>query len=147
MDMVIIVLSALMFAGFVGGIEMQPTIENKIDVERYEVKDLKAEIRTLDQKVAKKNMDENKDIILLDVRTPEEYKELHIPKSILVTLDKIDEKVMLQKIPDKQATIYIYCRSGSRSRVAYEILYKMGYENVYNIGGINTWSYETERGN
>ncbi|HCC07879.1 MAG TPA: rhodanese-like domain-containing protein [Clostridiales bacterium] len=147
MKILIIVLSVLMIVGLADDKKIQPIAENSKIIERNEVKDLIVNIRTLDQAIAKKNMDDNKDIILLDVRTVEEYKEVHIPNSILVTLNEIDEEIMSQKVPDKQSIIYTYCRSGIRSKMAYEILYKMGYENVYNIGGINTWSYETQRGN
>lgn len=103
-----------------------------------------AEIQTLEQAEAKKNLDENKDIILLDVRTVEEYAEKHIPGSILIPLDEITEDRLAEMIPSKDSTVYIYCRSGNRSRSAYNIISSTGYANIYDIGGINTWKYETE---
>lgn len=83
--------------------------------------------------------------ILLDVRTPEEYNEFHIPHSISLPLDKI--KSGISKItPDKNSRIAVYCLSGARSSRACGILSSMGYSDVSNMGGINTWKYETERG-
>ncbi|HBY21614.1 MAG TPA: rhodanese-like domain-containing protein [Clostridiales bacterium] len=107
---------------------------------------MRIKVRTVDQEYAKQNLEENKNIILLDVRTVEEYKEIHIPGSILIPLDEITKENMEKKIPDKQALIYIHCRSGGRSKIAYGLLRELGYTNMYDIGGINTWSYETERG-
>ncbi|MDF2891608.1 MAG: Rhodanese-related sulfurtransferase [Clostridia bacterium] len=98
----------------------------------------------LEQEEAKKNMDADKSIILLDVRTPEEYAEVHIPGSILIPLDTIQKEAM-NKLPDKDATIYVYCRSGNRSASASKILVDLGYKNIYNIGGIATWPYETKK--
>ncbi|MDK2820498.1 MAG: hypothetical protein PWP31_463 [Clostridia bacterium] len=77
------------------------------------------------------------------MRTPEKYKEKHIPGSILIPVDKLQQKVETQ-IKDKNATIFVYCRSGNRSITTTKILVKLGYTNVYNLGGIKTWQYETE---
>lgn len=94
---------------------------------------------------AKKRLDSEKDIILLDVRTVEEYTEKHIPKSLLIPVTDI-EKVAPVKLTNKEAIIIVYCRSGNRSVTASIALVKMGYKNVYNLGGINSWTYETESG-
>lgn len=94
---------------------------------------------------AKKRLASEKGIILLDVRTQEEYEEKRIPNSILIPVDII-EKVELSKITNKNATIFVYCRSGRRSAIASEALVKMGYTNVYDLGGINDWPFETESG-
>jgi rhodanese-related sulfurtransferase len=97
------------------------------------------------QDEAKKNMNEDNSIILVDVRTPKEYAEVHIPGSILIPLDTISKDVE-KKLANKNATIYVYCRSGGRSASALKILTALGYTKVYNIGGIATWPYETEKG-
>lgn len=91
---------------------------------------------------AKKRLENEKGIILLDVRTYEEYTEKHIPGSILIPVDAI-EKEAPSKLTDKNATIFVYCRTGRRSAIAAEALAKMGYTNVYNLGGIIDWPYET----
>jgi rhodanese-related sulfurtransferase len=98
----------------------------------------------LKQEEAKINLDADKSIILLDVRTPEEYADVHIPGSILIPLDTL-QNAAEKKLTDKDATIYVYCRSGNRSASASKILADLGYKNIYNIGGIATWPYETEK--
>ncbi len=95
---------------------------------------------------AKERLESETGIILLDVRTQAEYIEKHIPDSLLIPLDTISEEASYL-LPDKNKTIFVYCRSGSRSAFASEILVKMGYKNIYNIdGGIINWPYETESG-
>jgi len=79
------------------------------------------------------------DIQLVDVRTPEEYEEKHIPYSqnICVTDDNFEE--LASKL-DKNRPIYVYCRSGKRSAEAAQILRKMGFKEVYDMeGGIIRW--------
>lgn len=92
---------------------------------------------------AKKILDAQEGAILLDVRTKEEYEERHIPGSILIPLDVLGSNAEI-KMPDKNATILVYCRSGRRSISASEILTRLGYQNVYNMGGIIAWPYEVE---
>ncbi|MBC8059524.1 MAG: rhodanese-like domain-containing protein [Clostridiaceae bacterium] len=94
---------------------------------------------------AQKRLDNEKEIILLDVRTQEEYEEKHIPNSQLIPVEVI-EKEALTKLTDKNASIFVYCRSGRRSVTAAEALVKMGYTKVYNLGGINDWPYEVASG-
>lgn len=94
---------------------------------------------------AKARLESEKGIVLLDVRTQEEYDEKHIPNSLLIPVDVI-EKEAPEKLTDKNAIIFVYCRSGRRSVTASEALVKMGYTNVYNLGGINDWPYETQTG-
>lgn len=102
-------------------------------------------VKKLSQADAKKRMDQDKEIILVDVRTPQEHKEVHIPNSLLLPLDTI-KKDAEKKLQNKDATIFVYCRSGSRSASASNLLADMGYSNIYNIGGIMSWPYETEKG-
>lgn len=94
---------------------------------------------------AKKRLDSEKGIILLDVRTPAEHIENHIPKSTLIPLNVLAKEVV-KKLPDKDATVFVYCRSGNRSRAAVKILLKQGYSNVFNLGGIIRWPYKTVSG-
>lgn len=94
---------------------------------------------------AKKRIDSGEKIILLDVRTKEEYEEKRIPDSSLIPVEVIEQEA-LSKLTDKAAIIFVYCRSGSRSIIAAEILTKLGYTKVYNLGGIIDWPYETISG-
>lgn len=94
---------------------------------------------------AKQKLDSAKGIVLLDVRTQEEYQEKRIPKSISVPLNLLQSQAP-KKLPNKDAEILVYCRSGNRSAAAVRILSKLGYSNVKNIGGIIHWPYETISG-
>ncbi len=91
---------------------------------------------------AKKIIDENADAVLLDVRTDEEYKEKRIDGSVLIPDNEIAERAEAE-LPDKDAVILIYCRSGRRSKAASDVLIDMGYTQVYDFGGIIDWPYET----
>ena len=80
--------------------------------------------------------------VLLDVRSPQEYREGHIPGSQnvpLQQLDKVDEVT-----ENKDTLLYVYCHSGARSRQAVSLLQAMGYTNVHNIGGIAAYSGKVE---
>jgi phage shock protein E len=90
-------------------------------------------------------LDSNKDVILLDVRTLAEYEEKHIPNSTLLPLSELMDKATLV-IKDKDMPILVYCRSGNRSVTASLALIELGYKNVYNLGGIIDWPYETTSG-
>lgn len=80
-------------------------------------------------------------VIVLDVRTKQEYEQGHIENSLLLPVDEIKEKAETV-LPDKKSVILIYCRSGNRSFYASKDLIDMGYENVYDFGGIISWPYE-----
>ncbi len=94
---------------------------------------------------AKNRLDSEEGIILVDVRTPEEFRDGHIPGAILLPVDEISTNAKTV-IPDKEATYFIYCRSGNRSATAADQLVEMGYQNIYELGGINDWPYETVAG-
>ena len=81
--------------------------------------------------------------VLLDVRTPQEYREGHIPGSENVPLQTIDK---IGSVADnKNIPLFVYCHSGGRSRQAVAMLQHMGYTNVQNIGGIVGYSGKVER--
>jgi len=86
-------------------------------------------------------MSENKDYIILDVRTFEEYNEGHIPNAICIPNETIDEDIV-DKLPKKEQLILIYCRSGNRSKQAAEKLKRLGYTNLIEFGGIRDWKGE-----
>ena len=88
---------------------------------------------------AKKRMDNEEDVIILDVRTQEEYDSGHIKNAVcLPNEDILNEPDIL---PDKGQQILVYCRSGNRSKQAAQKLADMGYENVLEFGGILDWPY------
>ena len=80
--------------------------------------------------------------VLLDVRTPQEYREGHIPGSQNVPLQQLDK--VEEVTENKDTVLYVYCRSGARSRQAVSLLKHMGYTNVHNIGGIAAYSGKVE---
>ena len=80
--------------------------------------------------------------VLVDVRTPEEYREGHIPGSINVPLQQIEDIDL--EVSDMSTPLFVYCRSGARSRQATAMLQEMGYEEVHNIGGILDYKGKVE---
>lgn len=89
-----------------------------------------------------KQIIDNEQVILLDVRTEEEYITGHIPNSTLIPLDELEERI--NELKDKNQKILVYCKSGRRSIIACEILETYGYTNVYNMGGVASWLYGLE---
>lgn len=92
------------------------------------------EDNSIDYKSAKMIMKNDKDAKLVDVRSPQEYKEGHLPSSINLPLYKIEEQCE-NFLPDINTAIIVYCQSGNRSNKAMEILQNKGYKNLYNIEG------------
>ena len=91
---------------------------------------------------AKTIMDTEKDYIIIDARTEEEFAEGHIKNAILIPEYEIKDRAE-KELPDKEQLILVYCRSGRRSKIASEELVKLGYTNVKEFGGIIDWPYET----
>lgn len=88
-------------------------------------------------------MAEEENYVILDVRTPEEFAEKHITGAINIPNEEIGIEP-IDQLPDLDQLILVYCRSGNRSKQASEKLVKLGYTNVYEFGGINDWTGETE---
>lgn len=91
---------------------------------------------------AKTIMDTEKDYVIIDARTDEEFAEGHIKNAILIPEYEIANRAE-KELPDKEQLILVYCRSGRRSKIASEELVKLGYSNVKEFGGIIDWPYET----
>lgn len=83
------------------------------------------------------------DALLLDVRSPEEYQEGHIPGSQNLPLQYID--MVPSVVENKEQELFVYCYSGARSRQAVDVLKRMGYSNAHNIGGIAAYSGKVEQ--
>lgn len=96
---------------------------------------------TATPKEVKEKMDNQDEMILVDVRTQEEYDQGHIPNAILIPNETIGE-TMPEALPNLEDNIYVYCRSGNRSQQAAEKLAALGYQNVYDFGGIKNWEYD-----
>lgn len=91
---------------------------------------------------AKTIMDTEKDYVIIDARTEEEFAEGHIENAILIPEYEIAQRAE-KELPDKEQLILVYCRSGRRSKIASEELVNLGYTNVKEFGGIIDWPYET----
>ena len=102
-----------------------------------------ASYKQITQEEALDLMNGESDYIILDVRTPEEFSEAHIVGAINVPLDSIGQTDPAE-LPDKDQLIMVYCRSGNRSKQASEKLVDLGYTNIVEFGGINTWPGEIE---
>ena len=87
-------------------------------------------------------LEEETGYTILDVRTAQEYSEKHIPGAINIANESIGTED-IPELPDKDQLILVYCRSGNRSKQASEKLVKLGYTNIVEIGGINSWPGET----
>ncbi len=98
---------------------------------------------SLSMRQAAQELAQNPSIRLLDVRTPEEHAQGHIPGSINLPLNQISQAP--RQLPDKQARLFVYCLSGARSRAAAAQLAALGYTNVVNIGAITAWPGSIER--
>ncbi|MBQ1252605.1 MAG: rhodanese-like domain-containing protein [Firmicutes bacterium] len=108
-----------------------------------EEKEITMNYQIISQEEAKRMMEEE-DVLILDVRQPHEYESGHIPNAVLLTLQTIDAETAAAVIPAKDTKVLVYCRSGNRSKTASEKLVDLGYTEVYEFGGINSWPYEIE---
>ena len=88
-------------------------------------------------------MEADSDYILLDVRRIDEFEDGHIPGAINIPNESIGEEEIAE-LPDKSQMIYVYCRSGNRSKQAAKKLVALGYTNVIEFGGILDYSGELE---
>ena len=79
----------------------------------------------------------SQEVVVVDVRTREEYDSGHIENAVLVPNESIGSE-MPETLPDKEATLLIYCRS----KDAAQKLLALGYQSVYDFGGVIDWPYE-----
>ena len=93
---------------------------------------------------AKEKMNSGDPVTIVDVREQDEYDDGHVPGAILYPLGTITKRTAKDLLPDQDATLLIYCRSGNRSVHAAEKLAELGYTDIYEFGGILDWPYELE---
>lgn len=87
----------------------------------------------------------NPKAVIVDVRRDDEYKAGHIPGALLLTLEKITKESAAKVLPDKSQMIFIYCRSGRRSKIAANKLLELGYTNLIEFGGILDYTGPLEK--
>lgn len=100
-----------------------------------------AAYKQISQTEAKQMMQQNDGYVIVDVRRQDEFDSGHIKDAILIPNESITDQKP-SELPDLNQVILIYCRSGNRSKQAAQKLADMGYTNIYEFGGINTWDGE-----
>ena len=105
--------------------------------------DARSSYQQISQEEAREMMDTQK-VIVLDVREQNEFDSKHIPGAVLLPVGSIDAETAAAVIPEKDSVVLVYCRSGNRSKTASAALAELGYTQIYEFGGINTWPYEVE---
>ena len=103
-----------------------------------------AEYTSITMEDAKQIFQEKGDYLIVDVRRADEFAEGHIPGAINIANEDIVSAEPAE-LPDKDQMIYVYCRSGNRSKQASAKLAAMGYTNIVEFGGILDWTGEVER--
>ena len=103
-----------------------------------------AEYTSMTMEEAKECFQASGDYLIVDVRRADEYAEGHIPGAINIANEDIIASEPAE-LPDKNQTIYVYCRSGNRSKQASAKLAAMGYKNFIEFGGILDWTGEIEK--
>ena len=102
-------------------------------------------VANLDSQTFEAQMKDDKDAVLIDVRTEGEHDEVRIPNSKLINLMDPTFQNQIEAL-DKSKSYYLYCRSGNRSYHAGNMMIKLGFEKVYNLApGIIGWHSQVER--
>ncbi len=114
----------------------------KVDNETTEVSEVNELGYTqIPQELAIEMMKADDGLVVVDVRTQEEFDGGHIPGAICIQNESIVD-AQPAELPDLDQTILVYCRSGRRSKEAAQKLADMGYTEVYEFGGIIDWTGE-----
>ena len=141
LSLLLTVMAAFVIVFGYWGLSAKPTKSETSSIPAETV-ELEAVYRKISAQEAKDMMAvEDRELILLDVRTLAEWQEGHIPGSVLIPDTEIAERAK-GELPDRDALILIYCRSGRRSALAAQELVSQGYTNVHDFGGILDWPFE-----
>jgi len=128
-----------------GCVQGQKTESESVRVESSEESGEASEAAMAYQRIsaeeAKRIMDTEQGYIIVDVRTPGEFAQGHVPNAINIPNETIAD-AQPEALPDKAQRILIYCRSGNRSRQAADKLVAMGYTQILDFGGISGWPYD-----
>lgn len=96
-------------------------------------------IKKLDPQSFEKKLNESKELILVDVRTPGEYAQGHLANAVLIDIYSDDFKSRVSKL-DKSKPVFVYCKAGSRSSSAVDVFTDLGFKEIYDLsGGISAW--------
>jgi rhodanese-related sulfurtransferase len=105
-----------------------------------ETSDEAEDVQVITAQKAKQIMDNEQGATIVDVREPDEFSEGHIAGAKLLPLGSL-KKLAATELPDLDATILVYCRSGARSSMGAQVLASMGYTHVLDMGGVISWPY------
>lgn len=122
--------------------QKQPNSQTKIEEEQIKTKGIEEKLNLSAAELKKLIDEKNEDYLLIDVRTRKEYNTGHIPTAINILHTQIEKRT--NEIP-KDRLIVVYCKVGGRSSVAESKLKELGYKNVLNFGGINSYPYKLEK--
>lgn len=96
-------------------------------------------VKQLDPQNFEKKIKESKEPILIDVRTPGEFAQGHLANAVLIDIRSDDFKSRVGKL-DKSKPVFVYCKAGSRSSSAVDIMKDLGFKEIYDLnGGIAAW--------
>ena len=121
------------------------TVDKKGKITMEENQNIKLTYKSVSMEEGLKMMAESSDFILLDVRRPDEFAAGHIPEAVLFTNELMTKEDAEKLLPNKKEQIFLYCRSGRRSKEASQKLVDYGYSNVIEIGGILDYKGDIER--
>ena len=121
------------------------TVDKKGKITMEENQNIKLSYKSVSMDEGLKMMADSRDYILLDVRRPDEFAAGHIPHAVLFTNELMTKADAEKLLPNKNQRIYVYCRSGRRSKEASQKLVDYGYSNVLEIGGILDYTGKLEK--
>ena len=120
-------------------------VDKRGKITMEENQNIKLSYKSVSMDEGLKMMADSSDYILLDVRRPDEFAAGHIPGAILFTNELMTLEDAQKLLPNKEQRIFVYCRSGRRSKEASQKLVDYGYSNVIEIGGILDYSGVIEK--
>ena len=121
------------------------TVDKKGKITMEENQNIKLTYKSVSMTEGLKMMEESSDFTLLDVRRPDEFAAGHIPCAVLFTNELMTKASAEKLLPNKNQRVFVYCRSGRRSKEASQKLVDYGYSNVIEIGGILDYKGDIER--
>lgn len=121
------------------------SVDKKGKITMSENENTKLTYKSVSMDEGLKMMSDSSDYILLDVRRPDEFAAGHIPGAVLFTNEFMTKSDAEKLLPNKNQRIYVYCRSGRRSKEASQKLVDYGYSNVIEIGGILDYHGKVEK--
>ncbi|MCK4226375.1 rhodanese-like domain-containing protein [candidate division WOR-3 bacterium] len=122
--------------------QKQPNSQTKIEEEQIKTKGIEEKLNLSAAELKKLIDEKNEDYLLIDVRTRKEYNTGHIPTAINIPHTEIEKHI--NEIPEDKLII-VYCQVGGRASVAASKLKDLGYSEVINFGGINSYKYKLEK--